>query len=395
MWRCVLPVIWHRRDRKGGCPMIAFASRGLLIAVLLLASALHARAAEYSASYSFEAAPKLCPGSLGVVKVTLRNTGTRVWTSGGTFPFLLAYHWHDGSKIVVWDGERTALPRDVRPGETVRLDATIKAPAKWAASYDLYWDLVQEGVFWFSTVNVPMAKQPVAMNSRMVCLARYFIEVLPQITDGPEVVEPEGIYALYGQHFGPQPGSAALIGNFAGASEVNLDVLWWFDGGAIVGVPAMTGVLDQPATIRLTTAAGKSAWWTPRFVATRDLQLLPWQDVQAQCSQIGWRNICNLVGDEPLDAKKFNPQFATTLMAGHQMPGNVVGGYDTDSISATLLNGWAFHSYSLNGGERVVGFVPGATSGSIGVEWKCPTTLCIVRYSLDVYISGPVGLPYK
>ena len=62
----------------------------------------------------------------------------------------LSYHWLDRERqMVVFDGFRTPLPRDLGPGESVTLRATIQAPEK-AGNYRLHVTMVQEAVAWFS-----------------------------------------------------------------------------------------------------------------------------------------------------------------------------------------------------------------------------------------------------
>ncbi|HWO72928.1 MAG TPA: hypothetical protein VNN21_05165, partial [Dehalococcoidia bacterium] len=117
----------------------------------------------------------MTPGETVTANLTFQNTGTISWQPGGANPFNLAYHWKSGScpggGTVVWDGVRTAMPTTVDPGETVSgLAATVKAPSTTGA-YCLVYDLVQEGVTWFSwqgaptlNVNVTVA-EPVASGS--------------------------------------------------------------------------------------------------------------------------------------------------------------------------------------------------------------------------------------
>ena len=67
--------------------------------------------------------------------------------------FDASYHltrWDDS--VVIWDGARTVLP-DVAPGQTVTINVVVQAPA--AGSYVVKFDLVQEGVTWFSGQGVP------------------------------------------------------------------------------------------------------------------------------------------------------------------------------------------------------------------------------------------------
>ena len=86
------------------------------------------------------------------VPVTLTNTGRLTWDSGATPPILLSYHWlpADGDGFVAFEGDRTAFASPVAPGSTVTLDVRVRAPEQ-PGRYRLEWDLVQEGVLWFST----------------------------------------------------------------------------------------------------------------------------------------------------------------------------------------------------------------------------------------------------
>lgn len=86
-------------------------------------------------------------------QVVVKNISQNVWPSKpnpkGLNAVNLSYHWL-GRKgdIVVSDGLRTPLPNDVAPGESVSLNASIRAPQR-AGKYTLDVTLVQEGVAWF------------------------------------------------------------------------------------------------------------------------------------------------------------------------------------------------------------------------------------------------------
>ena len=69
----------------------------------------------------------------------------------------LAAHVYDLlDHLLVWDGERTVLPADVAPGQTVTLTVAVAVPASTVlARYAFRVDLVQEGVAWFSSFGVP------------------------------------------------------------------------------------------------------------------------------------------------------------------------------------------------------------------------------------------------
>ena len=59
------------------------------------------------------------------VPVTLRNTGNRVWPASQVF---VSYHWFRDDRLVVWDGERTPLPRDLRAGSRAALSVRVATP---------------------------------------------------------------------------------------------------------------------------------------------------------------------------------------------------------------------------------------------------------------------------
>ncbi|HEY9807159.1 MAG TPA: hypothetical protein V6D04_11365, partial [Candidatus Obscuribacterales bacterium] len=83
------------------------------------------------------------------IAVVLKNTSNFIWSSKAENPIVFSYQWLDADdKIVVWNGERTDLPQAVSPQESIRLNATIKAPAL-PGTYTLRLTLVQEKIAWF------------------------------------------------------------------------------------------------------------------------------------------------------------------------------------------------------------------------------------------------------
>ena len=97
---------------------------------------------------------KLSPGELQQVPITVTNIGRVTWIPGGEgeFPFHLSYHWlhPEEKKVLVFEGLRTPFPREVRPGEKVQVQAQVLAPPR-PGRYRLAWDVVLEGLLWFST----------------------------------------------------------------------------------------------------------------------------------------------------------------------------------------------------------------------------------------------------
>ncbi len=120
----------------------------------------------FGARYDTSAVAKSATAGLVFTpRVTLTNTSPGIWSAGGTNPVHLSYHWLDANgNVVVWDGVRSSLPADVQPGATVAVSATVLAPLSKGA-YFLRFDLVKEGVSWFSARGVPTIDVPVAVGS--------------------------------------------------------------------------------------------------------------------------------------------------------------------------------------------------------------------------------------
>ncbi len=86
--------------------------------------------------------------------VSFTDSGTLAWANSGANPVNFAYHWQNGAcpgtTTAAWDGQRTALPGPVAAGGSVSgLTVSIVVPPT-AGTYCLVYDLVREGVTWFS-----------------------------------------------------------------------------------------------------------------------------------------------------------------------------------------------------------------------------------------------------
>jgi hypothetical protein len=98
---------------------------------------------------------KLMAGRVARLRVAVKNPTTERWSAlgrggwGHQRSVRLSYHWlaPDGA-VVVNDGLRTELPRDLLGGEEVELKATVRAPDQ-PGRFTLRLTLVQEGVAWF------------------------------------------------------------------------------------------------------------------------------------------------------------------------------------------------------------------------------------------------------
>ena len=112
----------------------------------------------YGASYVMQSFPlasdpfPLEAGTEFAGFLEMRNTGTETWTPGATF--LGTTQPRDGASLIAgsdWvnGGRAATIDRSVPPGGTGRFNFSVRAPAT-PGDYPQYFNLVQEGVTWFS-----------------------------------------------------------------------------------------------------------------------------------------------------------------------------------------------------------------------------------------------------
>jgi SAM-dependent methyltransferase len=114
---------------------------------------------------NYDGPSKAGPGEEFRAKVTVRNQSFRAWSSRRPdTPDYLSYHWLDRrGGVVVWDGERSPLPRDIGPGEEAGVLFRVKAPAK-PGRFRLAVEMVQEGRSWSSETGVPWLAVPLRIR---------------------------------------------------------------------------------------------------------------------------------------------------------------------------------------------------------------------------------------
>jgi hypothetical protein len=150
-----LVVAWFERERGRFVPLVLYL--GVLGVFVGRAEISQIRFASenandfYSATYETPRQLALEPSARIVVPVTVRNVGRRPWRMDEEIH--LSYHLYENAQRPLVDGPRTDLPRDVLPGESVTLEAVLRAPRK-EGEYLLMWDLVHEETTWFSGQGV-------------------------------------------------------------------------------------------------------------------------------------------------------------------------------------------------------------------------------------------------
>lgn len=117
----------------------------------------------YGALYKpLERSLSLKPGENHRTTVDVVNSGRKTW--GAEEGFHLSYHWYGSGWDRLVDGSRARLPRDLSPGETVRLETEIRAPDQ-EGRYLLVWDMVRGHATWFSGQGVSPNAVPVVIAS--------------------------------------------------------------------------------------------------------------------------------------------------------------------------------------------------------------------------------------
>ncbi len=118
-------------------------------------------------------------GALLTAYLHVENTGTIAWTSR----VLASYHWLDGlGNAIVWDGLRTPLPREVAPGESVMVEAQVRAPIP-PGQYRFAADLVVEWRAWFAELGSTAASFDVHVAERTTPTS---CDLPPTLDRGPE-----------------------------------------------------------------------------------------------------------------------------------------------------------------------------------------------------------------
>lgn len=96
------------------------------------------------------------------VMLDVENTGAIPWTKEGIHPIRASYQWFDAQgqrvPLTLVPEAHTDLPRDVAPGESVKISLLLLTPSQ-SGMYRLKVDLLQEDVTWFNQVrkdNLPL-----------------------------------------------------------------------------------------------------------------------------------------------------------------------------------------------------------------------------------------------
>jgi hypothetical protein len=141
----------------------------------------------YGVRYQVPPQLTLATGRAYQVPVSLANTGRLTWDSAREPRFTLSYHWlrGDSDLVVHFEGQRTAFPSPVAPGQAVSLTADVIAPAL-AGDYTLVWDVVHETRAWLSSEGVTPARTAVRVHGAPVAAVPTTRTRLPEVAMRPD-----------------------------------------------------------------------------------------------------------------------------------------------------------------------------------------------------------------
>ncbi len=201
--------------------------------------------------------------------VVVRNEGALTWPPDGANPVNLTYKWLDADhNVLVADGLRTPIGREVAPWEEVSLEARVQFPAE-RGDLILQLDMVHEFVAWFQWKGSPVHETPVQVRPALPDYA----------AEWPTYSGPDRLVAgQEGQALLEIKNTGALPWPHGGEGAIRLGYRWLDAQGNEVAVPGA-----ETCPLPKTVAPGETV--TLRDVAfiapsTPDAYRLVWDLVQ-------------------------------------------------------------------------------------------------------------------
>jgi SpoIID/LytB domain protein len=251
-------------------------------------------------------------GAVVDLNVTVINYGGRIWPAYGPNPVHLSYHivGANTGTVYVWDGARGVLPNDVPPSTQAVVPIRVSVPAS-VGDYVIKWDLVQEGVAWFSQVNVAQKQEPFTVVSGVffygsgfghgVGMSQYGAQGYATGVAGPAMTGEQIIQKYFpgtAFQFGDaaRPYNRVLLSQPSSQARYRCGTNNYFDG--YFGDVASNGgfrVLDEEhGNIEIGRGANTAKW---QFVARNGIVEV-WSNNTATPTKIGTYNVVTVV---PLD----------------------------------------------------------------------------------------------
>jgi O-antigen ligase len=224
----------------------------------------------YGATYSVPKTLRLQTGAVHRIPVVLTNTGRLTWDSASDPGFALSYHWLHGDAVVVFEGQRTAFPLPIRPGQRASIAAAVITPGE-PGQYTLVWDIVHETRAWLSTEGVAVARTEVMVSGTRTGSVGTQMPELPRATIRPArpvlwaaAVRMAGEHPLLG--VGPDNyrfAYGAYIGDARADRRVHANNMYLeiLAGAGVLGLSALLALIVTAAVMlwrRLHAAGGET-----------------------------------------------------------------------------------------------------------------------------------------
>lgn len=186
---------------------------------------------------SFEAPPTLTidAGHTVTTTITVHNEGDLTWTSAPPNVIHVGGHWylpeHD---ISLAYAPRWRLPHTVAPGEAVTMQVNLQAPLQ-QGTYQFRWDLIHEGVIWFSYKNGVRTRTLVIVEeaSELATPSPETEAALSQLVEAPPDMAPipdrRTLWTIAAQEFGERPLLGIGLDNYRLIYGRALDYEQWND----------------------------------------------------------------------------------------------------------------------------------------------------------------------
>lgn len=152
---------WHRERRRlaifwssiAGLVLLLGIFNTLISPVLLLRLSSEGDNEWYNLYFAVPEHLEMEAGEVQPVTVSVTNEGSLIWSGQSEEPVNLGGRWYRLSDDARSDTEvRWPLDEDVPPGDTLQMTVFLEAPSE-TGEYEFEWDMVQEGVVWFSIRN--------------------------------------------------------------------------------------------------------------------------------------------------------------------------------------------------------------------------------------------------
>ena len=226
------------------------------------------------------------------------------------------------------------------------------------------------------------------------------------------VIKPGGEVILQGQNFGDLPGQILIVFQNQLIGTYLTNIQWGNNFAAGTIPPGITGEPDQTVGLYVNNSCGAASnHVSAKFTATRALVALPFGQINCgSTATLGNSDACQNSGNygtppECFEILNFGVEPGPTGFQGYHFSGwGFSGEAGNDQFwGPTLKNGWAFDSASSLSGDYVGTFYQptywyqspvGGTETKVSVNWRCDNCGGIFYYG-NIYITGPIGVPYQ